>query len=343
VAGLFGPLAAKVLEAAQDGSYYVVRVEPVSGGNGRVFRHTLAQRRPNIQHNAPVDAFEVDLRSGMLVIRQTDLFVKDSMPLCLTRTYRAWDTKIHVFGVGTRHPYELTEYGTRLPYTYMDIVLEDYDTVHFERISKGTGFADAVYEHSATLSEFTGARIAWNGDGWTLALRDGRTVRFPEAYNAVTEAQAAVVEMRNAQGQSIRFDRAPSSRTLRRLISPSGHAIAFTYTATGQIDTAADDAGNEADYYYDAKKRLYAVSRTDGRAYRFAYDEDRVTTISDEKSRVLLEIAFENGLVVQLRAGDGRTHRIEYATDAKGTVVQARVTSPDGSMYVFDHGALVSK
>jgi YD repeat-containing protein len=328
---------------ATDGSYGVVRIEPLGQGSKRTFRHSLQTNLITIQHNAPVDAFEVDMRSGLFVLRQTDLFIKDAMPLCLTRTYRPWDKQIRAFGMGTSHPYELTEYGSRFPYTYTDLVLEDYETVHFERISKGTGFADAIYEHTATASEFYGARIVWNGNGWTVTLRDGRVLLLPEAYNAKTPTQAAVVEMRNARGQRIKFDRDPVTRNLRHLTSPGGRAITFEYNRAGQVSSVTDDLGNGADYYYDSEKRLYAVSRTDGHAYRFAYDHDKMTTISDEKGAILLEIDYnEYDRVEEERAGDGRTYRFRYVWDQKGTSVeQAFVTVPDGTVYAFDHGTLV--
>ncbi|HEV2200236.1 MAG TPA: DUF6531 domain-containing protein [Bryobacteraceae bacterium] len=330
-------------QPATDGSYAVIRIEPPSSSGTKKFRQTLTTRRPTIQHNSPVDAFEVDLRSGLFVLRQTDLFVKDAMPLCFTRTYRPWDTKIRALGMGTNHPYELSEYGSRYPYTYIDIVLEDFNTVHFDRVSKGTGFADAVYAHTATASEFYGARISWNGDGWTLQLRDGRVVLLPEAYNARNLTQAAVVEMLNAQGQRIRFDREPGTRNLRRLTSPSGRTIAFEYTPSGQIDSATDDRGAAAQYYYDSEKRLYAVSRNDGHAYRFAYDADMITTISDENRLVLLEIRYNGGRVAEQHAGDGSVYRYRYVQNPKNEVEQVFVTGPDGAVYAFDHGALVSQ
>lgn len=329
---------------ATDGSYGVVRIEPLTSGGKRTFRHSLQTNRPTLQHNAPVDSFEVDMRSGLFVLRQTDLFIKDTMPLCLTRTYRPWDTAVRAFGIGTSHPYDVTEYGSRFPYTYTEIVLEDSDTVHFDRISKGTGYADAVYEHTATASEFYGARIVWNGNGWTVSLRDGHVLLLPDAYNSKTQIQAAVVEMRNGRGERIKFDREPVTRNLRRLTSPSGHAITFAYNGNGQVSSVTDESGNRADYYYNSEKRLYAVSRSDGHAYRFAYDHDMMTTISDEKGSVLLQIGYnEYKRVEQERVGDGGIYRYRYVWGEKGRVEQVFVTTPGGTVFRFDRGTLVAK
>src|SRR5437016_8156295 len=66
------------------------------------------------------------------------------MPLSLTRTHNLWDQQIYVLGKGTNHPYDVAPTGSRFPYTFLDIHLEDGNSVHFDRVSKGTGFADAA-------------------------------------------------------------------------------------------------------------------------------------------------------------------------------------------------------
>ena len=101
-----------------DGAYPVTRLS-VLPGNGGVpkFSHALAILRPTLQHDAPLRTFEVDLRSGAFILRQTDIFVKDVMPLSLTRTHRAWDQNMRAFGMGANHPYDAAPTGTRLPYT----------------------------------------------------------------------------------------------------------------------------------------------------------------------------------------------------------------------------------
>src|SRR5690348_3941170 len=103
------------------------------------FGSSISESKPTVRHNSPHE-FEVDLHSGMFVLRQTDLFVSDTMPLALTRTYRTWDNNKRAFGGGTNHPYDICPTGTRFPYTYVDLNLEDGRQIHFSRISKGTGY-----------------------------------------------------------------------------------------------------------------------------------------------------------------------------------------------------------
>jgi hypothetical protein len=69
-----------------------------------------------------------------------------------------------------------------------------------------------------------------------------------------------------------------------------------------------------------------------------------LTTISDEKRRVLLEIGYtEDGRVEEERVGDGSVYHYRYMQNQKGAVEQVFVTSPDGAVYAFDHGALMSR
>src|SRR6266850_1488372 len=175
---------------AWDGAYpyLVIDAQKDNHANFR-FQSSDVQVRPTAQHDSAVNQFQVDLHSGMFVLRQTDLFVADSMPLVLTRTYRPWSKYARAFGVGANHPYDICPTGTRFPYTYTDLNLEDERRIHFPRISKGTHYSDAVYRHSATSSEFYGAQIAWNGDGWTLDFVDGWRILFPDSYHGKTFAQ----------------------------------------------------------------------------------------------------------------------------------------------------------
>jgi len=96
-----------------------------------------------------VDRIEADLRYGDFVLRQTDLEVNDVFDVQLTRSYRSRDwvssSALHAFGLNTNHPFDIAPVGTRNPYTYMLIGLENGDFLYFDRISKGTGYADAVY------------------------------------------------------------------------------------------------------------------------------------------------------------------------------------------------------
>jgi hypothetical protein len=74
---------------AWDGSYPYLVISPMEGGSGKVkFKSGIRRIQPTVYHESPINQFQVDLHSGMFVLRQTDLFIPDTMPLSLTRTYR---------------------------------------------------------------------------------------------------------------------------------------------------------------------------------------------------------------------------------------------------------------
>jgi hypothetical protein len=107
-----------------------------------------------------------------LVGEKTDLLLPDVLPIVLTRTYRLRDTVSRPFGLGATHPYEMFLVGDTYPYTYVDLILPDGSRVHYDRISPGTGFWDAVYEHVSTPTRFYRSTVSYGG-GWDLKLKDG--------------------------------------------------------------------------------------------------------------------------------------------------------------------------
>jgi YD repeat-containing protein len=335
-----------------DGSYPSV-VIPLASDSGRVkFKESISLVTPTVRHDSPVNQAEVALDSGMFKLRQTDLFVSDVMPLALTRTYRVWDGHSRAFGAGGNHPYDVAPTGTRNPYTYMDLNLEDGRTVRFDRISRGAGYADDVEEHHATASEFYLARIAWNGDGWTLDFRDGRKFVFPESYNARNLAQGAPVEMRDAQGNRIRLKR-DKVRNLEELIAPSGHRITFKYDGSDRIIEAEDDAGHVRKYSYNSSGHVETVADGTQLLYRFeydpllharGYDPYLMTTITDGNGTVLLmNIYKDNSRVSEQRLANGDVYRYDYLFDKQHNVVETTVTLPSGQVKrLFFHDGIMS-
>ena len=117
------------------------------GSQGFKLKTSIQLVEPTVRREAPVNEFQVDLHSGMFVVCQTDLFVPDVIPISLTRTSRDWEVSSRAFGIGGNHPYDICPTGTRFPYPYMDLNLEDDRQIHFRRISKGTDYANAVFGH----------------------------------------------------------------------------------------------------------------------------------------------------------------------------------------------------
>ncbi len=264
------------------------------------------------------------------------------MPLSLTRTYIAWDYHSRAFGVGANHPYDICPTGTRFPYTYQNLNLEDGYEVYMPRISKGTSYADAVFRHSQTASEFYGAQDAWNGNGWTLTLRDGGKITFPEAYLAKNFAQGAPTEMRDAEGHSIQLKR-DKARNLEELLSPGGHTISFKYDGADRIIEADDGAVHIRKYSYDRGGHVETVSDGTHVLYRFeyapliteaGYDPWLLTRVLDGEWNVLLENKYYLYRISEQRLADGEVFRYEYKLNDR-EVLQTTVTLPSGEKRLF--------
>jgi YD repeat-containing protein len=333
-----------------DGAYPYLVVSLSDAGTDHVkFRTSLSRIKPTVRHDSAVNNFEVDLHSGMFVLRQTDLFISDVMPLSLTRTYRVWDLYSRAFGVGTNHPYDISPTGSRFPYTYMDLNLEDGRQIHLRRISKGTSYEDAVFRHDETSSEFYGGQVAWNGNGWTMDFRDGRRFLFPEAYFAKNYAQGAPYEMRDTEDHRIQFKR-DEKRNLEQLTSPSGRKITFKYDAADRIVEAADDAGGVRKYSYDDNGHVQTVSDASHLLYRFeyqhlldltGYDPYLMTAILDRNWKVLLQnIYMDRSRISEQRLANGEVYRYSYVFNSKYEIVETIVTVPNGKKrkFFFQHG-----
>jgi hypothetical protein len=164
-----------------DGRYPCLRTTNIVGKRVDVKVTRCSQE---VYLDGEVDEIEVDLRIGNVITRTTDLFISGAIPLAATRCYRSWANYVSSFGRNAALSWDLFPTGSRQPYTYIDVNTCDGNQLHFDRISKGTGYADAVYEHRATATAFLGSRFSWNGNGWDLKLRDGSLYVFPESYHA---------------------------------------------------------------------------------------------------------------------------------------------------------------
>ncbi len=281
-----------------------------------------------------VDRFEADLRFGRFVMRETDLALNDEFEVPLTRTYSSQDwvnrNHVHAFGTNANHPYDIAPVGSRNPYTFQLLALEDGDFLYFDRVSSGSGYEDAVYQHSESSTRFYKATQQWNGNGWTTKLADGAEIHFPESYNAINMAQGAPTEMVNPQGERLELIR-DSRRNLQEIKTPHGHWIRFQYDGQARIIYAADDAGNWAKYQYDPEGMLTTVVLSTGRERHYQYVGKLMTAISDERGKVLLRNTFGYGELTRQEFADGSIYLYRYDRSASRTYVeQAHVTLPNG-------------
>jgi YD repeat-containing protein len=295
----------------------------------------------------PVDRFETDLRTGKFIMRQTDLSISEAgFEIPLTRTYATQDwvppNQSHAFGLNANHPYDIAPCGTRNPYTEQFILLEDGDFLYFPRVSRGTGYADAIYRHSETGASFYKAIQKWDGTGWLLDLQDGSTIHFPESYSAKNLAQGAPTEMVDSAGKKIQLIRDPK-RNLREIRAPDGASIRLAYDDHDRIVRAEDSQGHWTTYRYDSSGFLTSVNNSAGAARYYFYEGGLLTWIRDQQKRMLVHNSYAKDWLVRQQFGNGETIRYDYDLSRNKVYAErATLTLPDGSVRTLQTGNSVS-
>jgi len=284
-------------------------------------------------HPGAVDRFEADLRDADFVLQETDLRVNDVFDVPLTRSYRSRDwahsNPVHAYGRNSNHPYDIAPVGARNPYTYQMLVLDDGEFLYFDRISKGTGYADALYMHTETSTRFYKATQQWNGNGWTMKLADGSEILFPESYNAKNMAQGAPVEMRDSKGNRLELKR-DGQRNLQEIRTPHGRWIRFRYDDQSRIKRAENDVGQWAQYEYNSDGMLTNVALSSGRQRHYEYEGSLMTQVNDEGGRVLVRNWYNQGFLKRQEFESGVTYSYSYDWDSKSYYpAKVWVTLPD--------------
>jgi YD repeat-containing protein len=297
----------------------------------------------------PVDRFETDLRRGKFILRQTDVSISEAgFDIPLTRTYTSDDwvpqNKSHAFGMNSNHPYDIAPLGTRNPYTQQFIILEDGDFLYFPRVSKGTGYADAIYRQSEIGNSFYKAVQRWDGTGWLTQLQDGSTIHFPESYSAKNLAQGAPTEMTDSAGHRIELVRDPQ-RNLQEIRGPDGASVKLLYDDHDRIVRAEAPHGLWTKYSYDSAGFLTDVVHSDGSARYYFYEHGLLTFIRDEQKRLLLHNSYgDKNFLSQQQFGNGDTVYYTYIPSTNNVYAErVKVTMPNGSVQTVETGDSVSE
>jgi len=317
-----------------DGRYPCLRIRKPKNGALDATDVALTKCVQGVYLDKELDEIEVDLR-GYLITRTTDLFVPGTIPLSATRCYRSWDNLSRTFGQNTAFSWDLFPVGSRQPYTYINIIPCDGNRLRYERISKGTGYADAVYEHRKTNTTFLGSRISWNGNGWDLKLRDGSLYLFPESYYAKKPIDGALIEFRDGTGLAVKMERS-ERRNLKKISTPDQRWITFEHDTADRIITAEDHQKRKVTYLYDHGGRLAEV-RGLRSVTRYTYGNTYLIAV-EENGRRIAEFDYDDRRVSRVTLPDRGTYRFRYDYDPANNnrVLRSVVTAPDGSLNKFD-------
>nr|MDT0662605.1 RHS repeat-associated core domain-containing protein [Micromonospora sp. DSM 115978] len=269
----------------------------------------------------------VDLGTGLMVDQRTDLTLPDVLPISVTRTYRQADDVIRPFGTGQNH-----EYGIFLQsanqYTEADLVLPDGAKVHYERISSGSGFTDAVFRNDTSATDWYRSTITWNGNGWNLTRRDGMTYIFGD--------ESPLQAIRDRHGNQITITRQGSGSNahrgnITRVTSPGGKWIRFEYDTANRVSRVEDNIGRSVSYTYDTAGWLHTVTDPGGKTTTYGYDANRrLTSIQDPRGITYLTNVYDAaGRVQRQTLPEGAVYEFDYQTDAEGRITATEVTDPN--------------
>lgn len=272
-----------------------------------------------------LDLFEVCL--GDFVHVRTDLWVNGAVPLAFTRVLvrqTDWDKRNGNF---IPNVYNSFLSGNRSPYTYLNWLLPDRLRIHYNRISPGTGYADAIYEASYAAPPFDGSRVSWNGWGWDIALENGITYLSPEAYYATRAGQGSLAGIFDKQGREIRLVRNKNG-DLTEVKSPSGGWIRFTYDGKGRMTEARASSSAFARYLYDSDDRLSNVQYSTAETITYRYGPlNTVTNVDDPAERVHLENKYDSHGALIRQTLNGRTYGFFYKTNNARRTGQMEITA----------------
>jgi RHS repeat-associated protein len=273
----------------------------------------------------PQDGDPVDPATGIFSMHKTDLFLPDVIPLALTRTYNSGDTVARPFGRGMIHPYAMYLWSAQ-QYQEVDLFLPTGTKIHYVRTSPGTGWIDAVFEHTATPTAFYKSVITWRpeADGWNLTLKDGTVYVFGEnaPLQAIKDRFGNTVTITHANGQT---------GNITRVTSPNGRFLAFTYDGSNRVTQVTDILGRTVSYTYDANGNLATVTDAENTVTTYTWNaSNRVVTITDGRNITYLTNTYTNGRVTsQTLADPSAAYQFSYTLNGS-TITQTDVTDPNG-------------
>jgi YD repeat-containing protein len=322
---------------------------PVS--SGAILLLLPGDRSPS-DHQAPVSDQPlhkgyVNLDSGYYIREDEDLIVPGAPALTLRRTYISNYHASKQFGVGATHNGEVYLIGDGVRFQSAALILATGHRIKFARVSPGTTYWNALYEHNASGGEWLGARLGWTGGSWALRRIDGSLSVFKGCGRADS---CSILTARDADGHTTKYRRDGEGRLLR--MEAGAAWIAFDYDSANRVVRAYDSLQRQVRYDYDADGRLSRVVGHDGAVRRYTYTaKDQLATIVEPGTDI--ENIYDDA--------DGRCirqiNRVPDAKDAEpyvfdftyqvegGEVVQSRTSRSDGtwSRYTFDKGYTIAE
>lgn len=278
----------------------------------------------------------VDLFTGYLKNVETDLVVRDIVPLAIRRTYRTLDKSgaadiVRPFGIGSSHASEMF-LQSEPNFAALNLVLNDGTRIRFANVNPAGMSYNSDFVNTDSPGEFYQAVLHYyldpvkGGCFYTLYFRDGR--RW--AFGAIP---ARLLYMEDRNGNRVTFVRSGGSY-VTQILGPTGRYINLAYNASGQISQATDNTGRTVTYGYDTGQRLTTVTKPDGKIRTYLWDttNNRITAVKDERNNTTVTHQYDaNGRVFKQTLADQSTFTFAY-TLVNGVATKTEVTDRRGSI-----------
>ncbi len=300
-------------------------VGPVRSGAWRLLAAApLAAQEHDIDPDyEPLHKGHIHLGTGLYIRHDEDLIVRGTPALVLRRTYRSGFNIQREFGIGTTHNGGRLVEGDPDQFQWAEFADDESALIRFERISSGTSYSNALFEHRSSPSEWQGAQLGWTGTGWAARRRDGYVMMF-QGCGQGSAPHCWILWERDADGHRIDYKRDATGRLLRIQASPD-RWIAFDYDEKNRIRRAHSSDEQEVQYEYDGRGRLSHARGSDGIENRYTYTDRNELTSIDTGDALIENTYDESGRVIR-QVNQWPDDDEPYVFDFNYTIVDGRVT-----------------
>jgi hypothetical protein len=120
----------------------------------------------------------VDIPTGIYLRSYIDISIYDTVPIMLKRQYRNRDSVSRGFGIGTSHVYDWYLWTDRTDGSFVDLILEHGDRVHYVQQNPGTTYRQWVFVNKSSPISFLNSQMRWEAGRWKVTLTDGTVYKF---------------------------------------------------------------------------------------------------------------------------------------------------------------------
>jgi YD repeat-containing protein len=283
------------------------------------------------QADGRLERFETYTGVPLFVMSHADFSFRGEPSFPFIRKYRPQDNRSRAFGIGATDSFDIFPAGDSQTFSWIELILAGGERIHYDRTSFGTGYANAELRARSDLGNpFSLSTMAWNGNGWDLATRDGWIYTFPSSGPDRTWQQSALIGIHSAPGKTFSIQRNKAS-DLQAVRAPSGESIEFASDKADRITSGKESSGHAIQYEYDAAGRLVHVRDSQTGEEFYEYDPaNRLIAIRDGDHHPLLVNTY--GFLGEIQSqtlANGDKLLYESGYDENHKLVSLKLTLPN--------------